>query len=219
MSDGFVDRLDAGRRLAERLQDYRESEAIVLGLARGGVVVGYAVAEALELPLGVLVVRKIGAPDNPELAIGAVSETGLRRLDRQIVQATGASDEYIRRATEEQVAEARRRQREYADGPGARAVRGRPGIVVDDGIATGATALVAVQSVRDLGASRVILATPVASVPAVRLLEPTVDRLVVLLTPDPFFAVGLHYGRFEQVTDGEVVRYLRLANERLEAQR
>lgn len=218
MSEGFVDRLEAGRRLALRLEDYRDSEAILLGLARGGIVVGYAAAEELGLPLRALVVRKIGAPDNPELAIGAVSETGVRRLDRQIVEATHASAEYIRRVTEEQVVEARRRQQEYASGPGLQAVKGRPGIVVDDGIATGATAVVAVQSVRDLGASHVILATPVASLPAVRLLEPIVDRLVALMTPDPFFAVGLHYRRFEQVTDAEVVRYLRLANERLEAQ-
>jgi len=217
MSEEFVDRLDAGRRLAEALQHYWDGDAVVLGLARGGVAVGYAVAEALNLPLRALIVRKIGAPDNPELAIGAVSETGVQRLDRQIIEATGASDEHIERETAAQVAEARRRRREYASGPGLQSTRGHPAIVVDDGIATGATALVAVRSARDLGASRVILATPVASLPAVRMLKPAVDEMVTLGTPDPFFAVGLHYRRFEQVTDGEVIHYLKMANDRQEA--
>lgn len=214
MASGFMDRLDAGRQLARALDEYRASNALVVGLPRGGIVVGFAVAEALHLPLLALVVRKLGAPDNPELAIGAVSETGVRWLDPMLVHATGAGEDHQLREIAEQVAEARRRQLEYAQGPSLKTVRGRPVIVVDDGVATGATALVAVKSVRDLGASPIILATPLASVQAERLLDPDIDRLVVLATPDPFIAVGLYYAHFDQVSDAEVIHYLALANDR-----
>jgi putative phosphoribosyl transferase len=178
------------------------------------VVVAFACAEDLGLPLQALVVRKLGAATNPELAIGAVSETGVRWLDRNLAQATGSSDRYLEREIEAQVAEARRRQHEYAIGPGLQTIKDRTAIVVDDGIATGATALVACTSARDLGAREVILATPVASEHAVRFLEPAVDRIVVLQTPEPFFAVGLYYEQFDQVTDAEVKHYLALANDR-----
>lgn len=210
--DAFADRLEAGRSLARSLERYRESDAHVLGLARGGVAVGFAVAEALRLPLHALIVRKIGAPQNPELAIGAVSETGQQWLDMALVRATGSDDAYLQREIAEQVAEARRRQQQYRVAAGPDAVRGHPAIVVDDGIATGASALVAVRSARDLGARRVLLATPVASPQAVELLRPRVDELELLRTPDPFIAVGLHYGNFEQVTDQEVIKYLERAN-------
>lgn len=214
--DAFIDRLDAGRQLALALEEYRESDAHVLGMARGGVAVGFAVAEVLELPLHALVVRKIGAPHNPELALGAVSETGQRWLDPGLVRATGASASYLQQEIEDQVAEAKRRQAEYAVGAGPQAVRGSTAIVVDDGIATGASALVAVRSARDLAAERVVLATPVASPQAVQFLRSEVDQLVVLDTPDPFIAVGLYYRNFEQTTDQEVVDYLQLAHERQE---
>jgi putative phosphoribosyl transferase len=210
--EGFADRLDAGRRLADALRQYVGSAAVVLGMARGGVEVGAGLAEELHLPLRALVVRKLGAPQNPELALGAVSETGVRWLDPALVRATGASEQYVERISAQEEAEARRRRQEYAVGPGLETVRGCPAIVVDDGIATGASALVAVRSVRGLDASEVILAVPVASRQAVAMLRPAVDRLVVLDTPDPFFAVGLYYRHFDQVSDAEVVRYLKAAN-------
>lgn len=213
MAAGFVDRLDAGRQLAEALDGYRDGDALVLGLARGGVVVGYAVAEALRLSLGVLVVRKLGAPNNPELAMGAVSETGVQWLDPKIARATGATESYIAREIAVQTEEARRRRQEYSVGPGLEEVRDKTAIVVDDGIATGATALVAAQSAQGLGAARVVLATPVASLQAVQLLRPEVDQLVTLEVPDPFLAVGFHYRHFGQISDQEVVRYLRLADQ------
>jgi putative phosphoribosyl transferase len=211
MDDTFRDRVAAGEQLATALQEYRGTSSIVLGMARGGVAVGYAVAKSLDLALEALVVRKLGAPQNPELAIGAVSETGALWLDQNLVQATGASGQYIQREVAEQVAEANRRQRAYAVGPGLEVIRGRTAIVSDDGIATGASALVAVQSARNRGASTVILAVPVASRQAVRLLQPAVDQLVVLAEPDPFYAVGLYYQHFDQVTDDEVIDYLRRA--------
>jgi len=212
MAVTFTDRIEAGRRLAAALEEYQGSEVVVLGLARGGVVVGVGVAEALGLPLRPLVVRKVGAPDNPELALGAVSETGVQWLDPSIVRLTGATEAHIQSEVAAQVEEARRRQREYRMDPGLEMVRGHPVIVVDDGIATGATALVAARSARDLAASRVILATPVASSQAARLLEPEVDRFLALSVPDPFLAVGYHYRHFEQVGDDEVRRYLHLVN-------
>lgn len=211
MDGGFRDRLAAGERLATALQEYRNTESIVLGMARGGVVVGYAVAEGLDLPLAALVVRKLGAPHNPELAIGAVSETGALWLDQRMVEATSAGAEYIRKEVAAQVAEAQRRRREYAIGPALDAVHGKTAIITDDGMATGASALVSVQSARDRGASSVILAVPVASRQAVRFLEPSVDQLVVLAQPEPFYAVGLYYQHFDQVTDDEVIDYLKRA--------
>jgi putative phosphoribosyl transferase len=213
MPAAFIDRIDAGERLAEALSEYRGANAIVLALPRGGVVVGYAVAENLQLPLEALVVRKLGAPQNPELAIGAVSENGVRWLDYAIVREVGATERYIEREVAAQLAEAERRQREYRGSAGLEAVLGRTAIVVDDGIATGATALVAVQSARRLGATRVVLATPVTSLQAANFLRQYVDQFVALRSPDPFLAVGMHYEHFGQVTDEEVVAYLQKSYE------
>jgi putative phosphoribosyl transferase len=211
----FVDRIQAGRLLAERLGAYRGSDAQILGMARGGVMVGVGVAETLGLPLRALVVRKLGAPHNPELAIGAVSETGQLWVDTGLVLATGASGSYLQTEIARQVEEARRRKAEYG---GETSVEGVTGIVVDDGIATGASALVGVRSARDLGAERVVLATPVASPQAAAALRSEVDGLVVLETPDPFVAVGLYYANFEQTTDDEVVGALREANSQAKAE-
>ncbi|HZU14052.1 MAG TPA: phosphoribosyltransferase family protein [Chloroflexota bacterium] len=208
----FRDRLDAGYRLGRALHRFAGSHSVVLGLARGGVIVGYGVAKELGTPLHALVVRKLGAPSNPELAIGAVSETGERVLDIRVARATGASEQYLQHEIAVQVAEARRRQEEYRTGPGLESVRGRIAIVADDGIATGSSALVAVRSARSLGASQVVLAAPVASQQAEDLLRPDVDALVVLETPDPFVAVGMYYHNFEQTDDADVKRYLEMAN-------
>lgn len=204
----FTDRLDAGRQLATALSNYRGSRAIVVGLARGGVVVGFAVARSLDLPLLALVVRKLGAPHNPELAIGAISETGVKWLDPYLTAATGASEAYIEGTVERELAEARRRREEYGTGPRLESMRGRTAIVVDDGLATGATAVAAVRSVRSLGADRVILAAPVASVPAAQLLRSEADVVVALAIPEQFYAVGVHYRNFDQVADADVIRYL-----------
>ena len=216
MAAFFEDRLDAGRRLGEVLRDFSGNDAIVVGLSRGGVVVGYAAARYLHLPLTVLVVRKLGAPSNPELAVGAVSETGVRWIDPVTCASTGADDMYVRAQVQEQVEETRLRRDIYTAGTPLEEVRGRSAIVVDDGIATGATALVGLRSVRDLGASYVVLATPVASSHAVELLRPEADRVVTLDTSAHFAAVGLYYADFCQVGDDDVIRYLTMAHEALE---
>jgi len=207
----FIDRLQAGSLLGDLLHEFRATNAVVLGLAGGGVVVGYGVARELGLPLQALVVRKLGAPRNPELAIGALSETGERWLDHDLIRATGASDDYLAAEIARQAAKAQRRRAEYGEDIDLAAVGAWSAIVVDDGIATGATALVGVRSARRLGAERVILATPVASPHAVRMLQPAVDRLVTLAAPPDFRAVGLYYQRFAQVTDAEAIDYLRSA--------
>jgi putative phosphoribosyl transferase len=150
---------------------------------------------------------------NPELAIGAVSETGYRWVDTLLAREVGASEEYVQREVEAQMAEAERRKREYRITATREAVEGKIALVVDDGIATGASTLVGVESARGLAATEVVLAAPVASPPAIELLEPLVDRLVVLAAPDPFLAVGMHYQQFSQVGDAEVIRYLELAEE------
>src|SRR5947209_5594519 len=214
-SDRFQDRFDAGRQLAWALQDYADANAVVLGLARGGVEVGAAVAEALHLPLRALVVRKVRAPRNPELAVGAVSETGLRWIDRRLKGPTGASETYLEDAVAFEEAEAKRQHLLYGLDDLRDTVQGRTAILVDDGIATGATSLVAIKSVRDLGASRVVMATPVAPTQATSGLAPYADEVIVLITPEPFQAVGLHYQHFDQVDDETVVRLLHDARSRV----
>lgn len=208
----FADRLDAGRRLAPALERYRGA-AVILGMARGGVVVGYALAHELALPLQALVVRKVGSPENRELALGAVTGTGAQWLDEHLVAVTGATDTYLAREIAFQEAEARRLQQRFAARPGLDTVRGKTAIIVDDGIATGASALVAVRSARSLGAVHVVLAVPVASAQAIENLHHQVDDLVILSTPNPFLAVGIHYDDFGQVSDAEVEDCLRRAEE------
>ncbi|GAC1399967.1 MAG: phosphoribosyltransferase [Chloroflexota bacterium] len=210
MFDAFEDRKDAGERLARIIQC--SDTAVVAGLARGGVAVGFFVARALKLPLVALCVRKLGAPNNAELAIGAVSETGEVWVDRSMAEATNASESYVRAEVEAQILEAQRRRKLYSIGPQPELMKGREVIVVDDGIATGATALVALQSARRLGASRIVLATPAASSGAMRTLQLYVDQAIVLVVPDPFLAVGMYYKRFGQIDDDEVIRYLTDAN-------
>ncbi|MGH2449033.1 MAG: phosphoribosyltransferase family protein [Chloroflexota bacterium] len=216
MDQRFLDRVTAGERLASRLTAYRHTDSVVVGMARGGVPVGFAVAERLHLPLRALVIRKLGAPRNPELAIGAVSETGAVQLDPQVIQASGATAAYIEAEMSQEMREARRRQEEYATGPDLASIEGRTAIITDDGIATGSSAVVAVKSARDLGARTVVLAVPVASRQSIEMLEPLVDRLVVLAEPDPFLAVGLYYQDFGQVSDAEVISYLSRASKQLD---
>ncbi len=211
-SGAFADRYDAGRHLAGALQNYAGTNAVVVGLARGGVEVAAAVAAELRLPLRALVVRKVGAPRNPELAVGAVSETGVQWIDARLKKPTGASDRYLEEAVAAEGAEAKRQHLKYATDETRESVRGRVAILVDDGIATGATALVAVRSARDLGASRVVLATPVASAQAASALAKYADQVIVLVTPEPFQAVGLHYRQFAQLDDEAVIRRLRASS-------
>ncbi len=210
----FADRVDAGRQLAAALAGQRDEPLLVLALPRGGVPVGYEVARALGAPLDVILVRKIGAPGQPELAIGAVVDGSPPQLllNDRLVAATGATPEHVAAEEARQIREiARRRQLYRGDRPPPE-IRGRTVIVVDDGVATGATMRVALRALARSGATRVIVAVPVAPADALRDIRAEADAVVCLGTPEPFHAVGLYYRDFEQVSDAEVTRILARAN-------
>ena len=200
----FADRAEAGERLGEALRPLAGSNAVVLAIPRGGVIVGEAAASAVDAPLDVVVPRKIGAPGNPELAIGAVAP-GIRVLDRRMVDGLGVSDAYLDREIAAQEAEIERRQQAYRQGRPPQPVEGRVAIVIDDGVATGSTAVAALRWAREQGAERVVLAVPVAPPQSLDRLRAEADDVVVLDTPSPFFAVGEWYEDFEQTTDRQVV--------------
>jgi predicted phosphoribosyltransferase len=205
----FFDRDDAGRKLARALGELPE-DALILGIPRGGVVVARAMADALARPFDVLVVRKLGAPHNPELAIGAIGPNGVISLDEHVLRALqGVSPEYIEREAAAQLAEIERRMRLYRGDAPYPDVRGRCCVVVDDGIATGSTARAALRWLRGAQAQPVVLAVPVAPERTTQELEKEADRVVVLYTPPTFVAVGQWYERFDQVEDDEVVAALK----------
>jgi putative phosphoribosyl transferase len=203
----FADRAEAGERLAAVLARYAEPDVVILGIPRGGVIVGEAVARALGAPLDVVIPRKIGAPGNPELGIGAVAP-GVRVLDARMIEALHVTPEYLEREIGIQNREIERRQHVYRSGRPPLDVRGRTAVIVDDGIATGVTARAALRWARSNDAARVILAVPVAPVPSLARLRADADRVLALATPEPFLAVGEWYRRFDQTTDEEVVAAL-----------
>jgi len=211
MYHAFVDRLEAGRSLAEAVSRLNLAEPVVLALPRGGVPVAAEVARALNAPLDLLMVRKIGAPYQSELAIGAVANGPTRQLivDPQMVALTGADQAYVDRVAAEQLREIERRRAIYMAGRAPVALAGRSVVVVDDGIATGSTMRAALAAVRRSNPARLVLAVPVAPPDTVHALRSLVDDLVCLAQPEPFRAVGLHYRDFPQVGDEEVVQLLR----------
>lgn len=203
----FADRHEAGDHLAKALVDHAGTDCVVLAIPRGGVIVAEVVAEALGAPLDVVVPRKIGAPGNPELGIGAVAP-GVRVIDPRMVDMLGVTQDYLDREIRTEEREIERRLHAYREGrPGAE-VRGRVAIVVDDGVATGGTAVAALRWARAQGASRVVLAVPVAPGSVLDRLRHECDELVVLATPEPFFAVGEWYRSFDQTSDDEVIQAL-----------
>ncbi len=206
----FADRSAAGRELSRRLQHLRAERPAVLALPRGGVPVGFEIAEALDAPLEIVLVRKIGAPGQPELALGAVvdGEAAQVLIDDDLAAALAVDAAYIESETRRQLAEIERRREAYLGQRPPAPIAGRTVIVVDDGIATGSTVRVALRAVRRAGASRVVLAVPVAPREALDLLRPEVNEIVCLATPSPFLAVGAHYLQFAQLADEDVVSLL-----------
>jgi putative phosphoribosyl transferase len=198
------DRQTAGVRLAARLRSYRDQDPVVLALPRGGVPVAFEIATRLGAPLDLLIVRKVGAPGNPEYGLGAVVEGGTRFLDEPRIRAAGYSVRELGPTIAREVAEVERRAREYRGGRPPAEVKGRTVILVDDGVATGGTVLAALRAVRARSPRRIVLALGVAPPETVELLRPGVDELVVLLVPPTFFAVGEWYHQFSQVSDEEV---------------
>jgi predicted phosphoribosyltransferase len=209
----FQSREEAGRRLAAKLQGYREEPGgLVLALPRGGVPVGYQLSLGLKLPLDLFLTRKIGLPDNPEYALGAVSETGNVYLNPDAVGEFGLSNKDIQELVQIQRDEIRRRQVRYRQGRNPVPLKDRCVILVDDGLATGATFFASVEAIRKESPRMVIAAIPVGPVDTVEKARPLVDALVVLAMPEPFWSVGGHYAEFTQVSDDEVVEYLGLAD-------
>lgn len=200
----FHDRTAAGEALAAAVEAVLPpgDPRTVLGIPRGGVIVAAPVARMLAAPLGVVVPRKIGAPDQPELALGAVAPGGIRYLDRALIARAGVGEEELARLITAAEAEAERRTATYGATPAD--LDERVAVLIDDGIATGATAVVAARWARDRGAARVILAAPVAPASIAAALREAADDVVVLATPRPFIAVGRWYERFDQTTDEEV---------------
>ena len=210
----FKNREAAGRQLVERLIRYRDDPtAIIVALPRGGVAVGYQLSLGLHLPLDVFITRKLGAPDNPEYALGAVGETGTVYLNPEAMAAYGFSRADVDGLVHMQQQEIARRQGMYRQGRPMPTLTDHSVILVDDGIATGSTFFAAVLSIRHLKPRRLIGAIPVGPIDTVREARAKVDELVVLATPDPFWAVGHHYLDFAQVSDHDVVEYLNLAEE------
>ncbi len=198
----FADRVDAGTQLAETLEAWRATDAVVLGIPRGGVVVAAAVARALDLPLGAIAVRKLGAPSNPEYAVGAIAE-GVRVVDPAAVRLGRVTAEQLAFIEDLERVELERRQRAF---PAADELAGRTAIVVDDGIATGSTMTAACHSVRTRGATHVVAAVPVA--PYDWRPDDAVDAFVCPHRERDFWAVGQFYDDFTQTTDAEVARLL-----------
>jgi len=205
MSAPFADRREAGRALATRLSEYAgRSDVIVLALPRGGVPVAFEVAQALGAPLDVFVVRKLGLPGQEEFAMGALARGGVRILDEETIRLAGVSAEELRWVTEFEQAELERRERRYRGDRPFPDLAGRTVILVDDGLATGATMRAAVTALRQEGPARVVVAVPVAAPDTCDAFREIADDVVCAMTPERFRAVGLWYSDFSQTTDEEV---------------
>ncbi|GHF65360.1 hypothetical protein GCM10010218_53550 [Streptomyces mashuensis] len=205
----FADRVEAGRHLAERLEHLREERPVVLGLPRGGVPVAFQVAHALGAPLDVILVRKLGVPYHRELGFGAIGEGGVRVVHADIMRMSRVDQDDLAEVERAEEAELARQAERFRGGRGRVPLAGRTAVVVDDGIATGATAAAACQVAAAQGAARVVLAVPVAPPDAAARFRTTVDELVCLSTPAAFSAVGEWYHDFSQTPDEEVVELLR----------
>lgn len=209
----FRDREQAGQRLAQELAAYRQNrDVVVLGLPRGGVPVAYQVARSLAVRLDVFIVRKLGVPDHPEYAMGALASGGVRVLSDEVIETLGISRADVERVTANELEELKRREREYRGDRPRPPLAGRIVMLVDDGLATGSTMRAAVRAVRKQMPDRIIVAVPVASVDSVQVLSAEADALVTVTKPDPFFGVGRWYEDFAQTTDDEVKELLQRAD-------
>ncbi|HET7312795.1 phosphoribosyltransferase [Salinisphaera sp.] len=208
----FADRREAGRQLARHLSG-AGPDVTVLGLPRGGVPVAFEVARALHVPLDVFVVRKIGVPGHPELAMGAIASGGGRVLNQRVIEQFGVSEKTFEAVVDKERAELARRERLYRGTGEPAALTGREVILVDDGLATGASMRAAVEGVRQLGAARVTVAVPVGAADTCAWFEQFVDRVICVRQPAPFYGVAQGYGVFDQTGDAEVRALLDRANE------
>lgn len=212
----FANRRDAGRQLADVVRRrVTDGDVVVLALPRGGVPVGYEVARALEAPLDIFVVRKLGVPGHEELAMGAIASGGVTFVDTHITGQLGISDAEIAEVVDRERVELARRERAYRDGRPAPSLAGKTVILVDDGLATGSTMKAAAMAVEGLGPRRVAIAVPVASADACRAMADEADDVICAAMPEPFRAVGLWYDDFAQASDDEVRALLAAASDEL----
>lgn len=204
----FKDRTEAGKILSDALSEYKDKNSIVIAIPRGGVVVAYEVAKALNTSLDLIIPRKIGAPRQPELAIGAVTEDGTTILNQDILRYLRVSDEYIKEEAKRQVEEIKRRMESYLGDKPRVSIEGKVVILVDDGVATGATIRAAIASLRKREPASIVLAIPVGPLDTIEELRREADEVICLMTPEPFFAIGQFYRSFEQTSDEEVIQIL-----------
>jgi putative phosphoribosyl transferase len=215
MERAFPNRAEAGRLLAEKLENYVDrSDVVVLGLPRGGVPVAYEVAQRLGAPLDVFVVRKLGVPGFEELAAGAIASGGVRVLNEDVLRALPNADQLIESVTEKETVELERREQTYRDGRPAPELRDRVVILVDDGLATGATMRAAVAALRQRGVAKIVVAAPVGAPDTCRELEQEADETICAIAPEFFQAVGQYYEDFSQTSDEEVRELLSRAAQR-----
>lgn len=211
----FQDRADAGRQLAEKLTAYcARRDVVILGLPRGGVPVAYEVAQVLNAPLDVFLVRKLGLPGHEELAMGAIASGGVRVLNKEVIDGLRIPDDVIDAVAEREQQELERRERAYRDERLALPLHDQIAILVDDGLATGASMAAAVAALRAQSPAQIIVAVPVAAAEACEVFQNKVEQLLCLEQPQPFFSVGLWYGDFVQVRDDEVHDLLARAADR-----
>jgi predicted phosphoribosyltransferase len=209
----FPDRRAAGRDLGRMLAEADiQGNVIVLGLPRGGIPVACEVGVALHAPVDALIVRKLGAPFNPELALGAIAHGGVTVYNDELLEQLGLDESQLEPIRARELAELERRERTYRAGRPPPEIAGATVVIVDDGMATGATMHAAVVATRALAPARIIVAVPTAAVDAVERLERVADRVVALAMPEPYFGVGAWYSQFPQLTDGEVVAALAAAH-------
>ena len=205
MAARYRNRTDAGRRLAAQLREYADRpDVIVLALPRGGVPVAYEVARALHLPLDVFIVRKLGLPSHPELAMGAIASGGIRVIDQAALRRFGVTDEQLAAVAAAEERELERRERQYREGLPLPDVTGKTVILIDDGLATGATMAAAAAALKAQGPAKLVVAVPVSAPETCDAFREIVDEVVCGATPEPFYAVGLWYEDFSQTSDDEV---------------
>jgi putative phosphoribosyl transferase len=208
----FQDRADAGFQLAQKLKIYKDEHPLILALPRGGVPIGYEIARVLKAPLDVFVVRKVGAPWNPEFGIGAVAP-GIQILEQDSLKMLGIRPSEVTKLIEREQEEVRRRQKLYQQDKDFLPLTGKAVILVDDGVATGVTTRAAIQALKILKPRKLVLAVPVGPADTIHALRQLVDELACLDIPSLFYAVGAFYENFPQVSDEEVIRLLKTAKE------
>ena len=204
----FRDRTEAGRLLVRELGELKGKDVVVLAIPRGGAVVASEVAHALKAPLDLIIPRKVGAPGNPELAIGAVTQDGAAIVDKEMTRMLGVSEKYLKEEVGRQVEEVGRRMKKYRGDRTYPRLKDKVVVIVDDGVATGYTMRAAIQSVRKQGPASVWVAVPVGPPESIEELSREADKVVCLRKPEPFFAIGQFYEMFEQVEDEELIQIL-----------